>query len=90
MNGGSYFDLIAGNNQVGGTGYQQVVAELDWNITPRTIAFVSWGQQWWGQTQQSMIKGPNPGLTTGDSMNQAGGAININTSTTAVGFSHTF
>jgi len=90
MSGGSYFDLIAGNNQVGGTGYQQVVAELDWNITPRTIAFVSWGQQWWGQTQQSMIKGPNPGLTTGDSMNQAGGAININTSTTAVGFSHTF
>ena len=90
MNGGSYFDLIAGNNQVGGTGYQQVVAELDWNITPRTIAFVSWGQQWWGQTQQSMVKGTNPGLTTGDSMNAAGGSININASTTAVGFSHTF
>lgn len=90
MSGGSYFDLIAGNNQVGGTGYQQVVAELDWNITPRTIAFVSWGQQWWGQTQQSMIKGNNPGLTTGDSMNAAGGSINVNTSTTAVGFSHTF
>ncbi|HCY39005.1 MAG TPA: hypothetical protein DHV02_04005, partial [Neisseriales bacterium] len=85
--GGSYFDLIAGNNQVGGTGYQQVVAELDWNITPRTIAFVSWGQQWWGQTQQSMIKGNAPTTT---SMNEAGGAININTSTTAVGFSHTF
>jgi hypothetical protein len=37
-----------------------------------------------------MIKGNNPGLTTGDSMNAAGGSINVNTSTTAVGFSHTF
>ena len=87
MNGGSPWDLVAGNNQIGATGYQQVVAELDWNITPRTIAFVSWGQQWWGNTQQNMIKGANPGNVD---VTDAGNSIYINNSTTAVGFSHTF
>lgn len=87
MNGGSPWDLIAGNNQVGGTGYQQVVAELDWNITPRTIAFVNFGQVWWGNTATSMVKGANPGDVN---MNQAGGSVWANNATTAVGFSHTF
>ena len=93
MVGGSPWDLVAGNNQVGATGYQQVVAELDWNITPRTIAFVSWGQQWWGNTMQNMVKGSAPvnlDGTPATDMNAAGGSININNSTTAVGFSHTF
>lgn len=87
MNGGSPWDLINGNNQIGGTGYQQVVAELDWNITPRTIAFVNWGQVWWGNTATSMVKGTDPGT---NNMNQAGGSTWVNNSTTAVGFSHTF
>lgn len=35
-------------NEMSGTGYQQALAELDWSITPRTIAFVGAGQIWWG------------------------------------------
>lgn len=88
MNNGTPWDLINGNNQIGGTGYQQVVAELDWNITPRTIAFVNWGQQWWGNTANSMVKAS--ASPDGASMDQAGGSMYINTATTAVGFSHTF
>lgn len=88
MNGGSPWDLISGNNQLGGTGYQQAIAELDWNITPRTIAFINYGQTWWGNTMNSMIKGSNP--ANGGNMTAAGGSININNSTAAVGFSHTF
>ena len=88
MNGGTPWDLIAGNNQIGATGYQQAIAELDWNITPKTIAFINYGQQWWGNTMNSMIKGTNP--NNGGNMSQAGGSININNQTAAVGFSHTF
>lgn len=87
MSGGSPWDIIAGNNQLGGTGYQQIVAELDWNITPRTIAFVSWGQQWWGNTAINMVKGANPGSQT---LNELDGSTYSNNMTTAVGFSHTF
>lgn len=98
MTGGSPWDLISGNNQIGSTGYQQTIVELDWNITPRTIAFVNYGQVWWGNTNQSMYKGTNPGVcqagstscTPTTSMNQAGGSVWINNATSAVGFSHTF
>lgn len=93
MNGGSPWDLIAGSNQIGGTGYQQAIAELDWNITPRTIAFVNIGQTFWGNTSNSMRKGLNPGTISGnptDSVGQAGGSVWINNMTTAIGFSHTF
>lgn len=87
MSGGSPWDIINGNNQLGGTGYQQLLAELDWNITPRTIAFVSWGQVWWGDTAQNMVKGAAP---TAANMTQAGGSMYTNNATTAIGFSHTF
>ena len=87
MNGGSPWDLISGNNQIGGTGYQQAIAELDWNITPRTIAFINYGQTWWGNTMNSMIKGSSP---SSSSMTATGGSININNGTAAIGFSHTF
>ena len=90
MNGGSPWDLINGNNQIGGTGYNQVVAELDWNITPKTISFISMGQTWWGNTQNSMIKGKNPGNSGNYDMNAAGGSININNATIALGLSHVF
>lgn len=89
MVGGSPFDLIAGNNGLAGTGYQQLLAELDWNITPRTIAFVSWGQQWWGDTAQNMVKNEtNPGSYA--TIQSLGGSMYNNNMTTAVGFSHTF
>lgn len=89
MAGGSPWDIIAGNNQMGGTGYQQLVAELDWNITPRTIAFVSWGQQWWGNTALNMVK-KSATTVDGSTLNDIGGSIYSNNMTSAVGFSHTF
>lgn len=88
MSGGSPFDILSGKNQLAGTGYQQLLAELDWNITPRTIAFVSWGQQWWGNTATSMIKGAQP--PSGATLNDLGGSMYSNNMTSAVGFSHTF
>ena len=88
MNGGTLWDIIAGNNQIGGTGYQQAIAELDWNITPRTIAFINYGQTWWGNTVNNLIKGNNP--NNGGNVNQAGGSDKLNTATAAIGFSHTF
>lgn len=87
MDGGSPWDIIGGKNQLGGTGYQQLLAELDWNITPRTIAFVSWGQAWWGDTSQNMIKSAAP--TAGTTIANTG-SIYSNNATTAIGFSHTF
>lgn len=89
MAGGSPWDIIAGNNQIGGTGYQQLVAELDWNITPRTIAFVSWGQQIWGNTAINMAKTSAANIS-GKTLNELGGSTYSNNMTSAVGFSHTF
>ncbi|AUR52920.1 hypothetical protein [Aquella oligotrophica] len=88
MAGGSPWDIISGNNQLGGTGYQQAIAELDWNITPRTIAFVNYGQIWWGNAAQNTIMsdGTNPGA---NAIAQSGSKW-INNGTAAVGFSHTF
>ena len=82
------FNIISGKNGIAGTGYQQVVGELDWNITPRTIAFVSSGVQMWGNTAQNMIKASSDPQTL--DMNAVGGSWYNNNVTTAVGFSHTF
>lgn len=86
------FNIISGKNGIAGTGYQQVVGELDWNITPRTIAFVSSGVQMWGNTAQNMLKGGlgKPDAQQVDDMNAGGGSLYNNNVTTAVGFSHTF
>mgnify|MGYP003397907986 FL=1 len=65
-----------------------MVGELDWNITPRTIAFVSSGLQMWGNTAQNMYKGPQP--DNGADLNSLSGSMYTNNVTTAVGFSHTF
>lgn len=89
MNGGSPWDLINGNNQIGGTGYQQFIAELDWNITPRTIAFINWGQQWWGNTATNMMKTGSASIVNGQTVTNSG-SIYSNNQTSAVGFSHTF
>ncbi len=89
MAGGSAWDIISGNNQIGGTGYQQVIAELDWNITPRTIAFVNYGQLWYGSAAQNTVMSSS-GTTPGANAIAQGGSKWINNGTGAVGFSHTF
>lgn len=96
MAGGSAWDVISGNNQIGGTGYQQLVAELDWNITPRTIAFVNVGQIVYGNANQNsimMANASNGGANTAsgaDAYLQSNGPRYINNNTIAAGFSHTF
>ncbi|HLX52773.1 MAG TPA: hypothetical protein VKR58_02475, partial [Aquella sp.] len=93
MYNGTITSVAAGTaNYIPNSGYQQIVAELDWNITPRTIVFLNFGQEWYGNTVQniafcggtgcSLIKGANPVNATNQYLfNQASGAI---------GFSHTF
>ncbi len=93
MAGGSPWDIISGNNQIGNTGYQQAIAELDWNITPRTIAFINYGQIWYGSAAQNSImssSGQNPTSSTGNGTITTNGSKWINNGTAAVGFSHTF
>ncbi len=93
MAGGSPWDAFTGANQIGGTGYQQAVAELDWNITPRTIAFINAGQIWYGNTAQNTIMytngNPNNGIGASAYLQQNGPRW-INNATAAIGFSHTF
>jgi predicted porin len=92
MAGGSVWDIIGGNNQLGATGYQQTIAELDSNVTPRTIAFVNYGQLWYGSAAQNTImssSGNPPGGSGQPTITQAGSAWS-NNGTAAVGFSHTF
>jgi len=94
MINGNPFDLVTGNaQQIGNTGYHNVAAELDWNITPRTIAFVNYGQIWYGNTLQNVTfthpqSGQQPSINSGhvDGNTQ----YLANQSTVAVGFSHTF
>lgn len=88
MAGGTPWDIIAGNNQIGGTGYQQVLAEIDWNITPRTIAFVNYGQLWYGNAAQNTVI--TSGTTPSANAIAQNGSKWINNGTSAVGFSHTF
>lgn len=45
----TFLNSMTGHNQIPGTWYQQVVTELDWSITPKTITFVGAGQIWWGE-----------------------------------------
>jgi len=92
MYNGNITSVAAGSaTQIPNSGYQQVVAELDWNITPRTIVFLNYGQVWYGSTLQNIsfcgtgcsnLSGQNPV----NGSNQAA----INQSSGAIGFSHTF
>lgn len=93
MAGGNPWNIISGNNQLGNTGYQQFAAELDWNITPRTIAFVSTGQIWYGSSAYNLYRynPTNNGGTGPDSSYMANNATAWNNNfTTAFGLSHTF
>lgn len=80
---------MGGSNQIGGTNYQQVVAELDWNITPRTIAFLSGGQIWYGGAAQNTVMS-SAGTAPSANAIAIGGSKWSNNSTIAAGFSHTF
>ncbi|MEN9946735.1 MAG: hypothetical protein RLZZ293_1121 [Pseudomonadota bacterium] len=89
MAGGQPWNIIAGKNQIGGTGYQQAVAELDWNITPRTIAFINYGQIWYGSAAQNTVIQSSATAPDANAIT-TGGSKWINNGTAAVGFSHTF
>ncbi len=87
MVAGSVWDAISGNNQIGGTGYQQFVVELDCNINPRTIVFINYGQIWYGNVANNTI------FTTSvpsDNALSTWGPKYINNNTAAIGLSHTF
>ncbi len=89
MTGGGIGDVIDGSaQQIANSGYQQAVAELDWNITPRTIAFVNFGQIWYGSTLTNVsFVGNN---SAGQFAVNGSNAYQNNQSTVAMGFSHTF
>nr|MBP9742938.1 porin [Burkholderiales bacterium] len=98
MYNGNMLSIATGTaDQIANSGYQQAVAELDWNITPKTIVFLNFGQQWWGSTMQNVTycgynctsggtSGTAPIPTTVNGNNQAF----YNQSSTAIGFTHTF
>lgn len=94
MTGGNIGSVIDGSaQQIANSGYQQVVAELDWNITPRTIAFVNFGQIWYGDTLTNVsFIGANGGASNNGQVGAVNGnnAYQNNQSTIAMGFSHTF
>ena len=88
MYGGDITAVATGQaSHITNSGYQQLVAELDWNITPKTIAFVNYGQIWYGNLLQNInyIGTPNSDKEPFERSNASS-----NQSTVAVGFSHTF
>lgn len=100
MSGANPWQLVTGTgNQIGGTGYNQMVGELDWNITPATIVYVNYGQIWYGNVAGSMQYGSAySGTYYGGYGNNGGsydwsaanGLAYANVQTAAIGFSHTF
>jgi hypothetical protein len=80
-------------NQIPNSGYQQLVAELDWNITPKTIAFLNYGQIWYGGLLSNVNYYGTPSPTNtpaeGSSVNGSN-AYQNSQATVGVGFSHTF
>lgn len=92
MYNGNITSVIAGSaNYIPDSGYQQVVAELDWNITPRTIVFLNFGQIWYGNTIQNVAYcglGCS-GLTGTNTVNGSNQYV-LDQTSAAIGFSHTF
>ena len=87
---GDIWSVATGSaNQISGTGYNNAVAELDWNVTPKTIVFINYGQIWYGSTLQNISY-------CGTSCGTAGSTVNGSNqgwqdqSSAALGFSHTF
>lgn len=96
MQGSNPWQALTGSgDSIGGTGYNQAVAELDWNITPRTIAYINYGQIWYGNMAQNMqygsaYSGTYYAATSGYNWSAGNGLAYANTQTAALGFSHTF
>ena len=90
MYGGDVLSIATGSaSQIADTGYQQLVAELDWNITPKTIVFVNAGQIWYGQTLQNISYCGTSCSSAGTTVNGGNQAF-VDQSSTAIGFTHTF
>ncbi|MCC2645098.1 MAG: hypothetical protein K0R49_297 [Burkholderiales bacterium] len=92
MYNGNITSVIAGSaNSIPNSGYQQAVAELDWNITPRTIVFLNYGQAWYGSTLQNIAYCGNGcgTLTAANPVNSTNQSA-LNQNSLAIGFSHTF
>lgn len=89
MQGSGMLNLITGSGtKIASTGYNQANAELDWNITPRTIVFINYGQVWWGSTLRNIAYvGPSNG---GPSNVSTSGSFMADQSSFAFGLSHTF
>lgn len=93
MYNGNLTSVIAGSaNYIPNSGYQQVVAELDWNITPRTIVFLNYGQMWYGSTLQNVSFCGTGCATYAGNANPVNGSnqYQLNQNSGAIGFSHTF
>ena len=90
MYGGNLLSVATGSaDQMANTGYQQLVAELDWNITPKTIVFINAGQVWYGSTLQNISYCGNSCATAGNTVDGSNQAF-FNQTSTAIGFTHTF
>jgi predicted porin len=59
-----FMNTVTLQNQISGTWYNQVLAELAWSITPKTIGFVGAGQIWWGGNAISSGWQNNQGTAT--------------------------
>ncbi len=73
--------------QIPDSGYQTATVELDWNITPRTLVFINYGEVWYGNTLQNVAY--QAGSTPTAPTSTAGGYMN-NQSSGAIGLTHTF
>ena len=91
MYNGNVFSVATGTaDQIANSGYQQAVAELDWNITPKTIVFLNYGQQLWDSTLQNVSYcGLNCNTSTPPVVNANNQAV-MNQASAAIGFTHTF
>jgi predicted porin len=89
MYNGDVLAVATGNApKIPNSGYQQVVGEVNLNITPRTIVFVNYGQLLYGQTIANIA-------FCGNACNNVKSVNSSNhyqdsQATGAVGFSHTF
>ncbi len=90
MYGGDMWTVATGSaSQIADSGYQQAVAELDWNVTPKTIVFINYGQIWYGQTLQNVAYCGTSCSTAGTTVNGSNQSAQ-NQSSAAIGFTHTF
>jgi len=79
--------MLYQGNKIADSGYQQGVVELDYSLSPRTIAFVNYGQAWVGKTLSNVSY---LNVETDKVPVDGNNAYMASQSSVAVGFSHTF